>query len=226
MTRQKDRPGDLTARDALQPARCVDCCSQVRGRSRAGTVPAPYMSDDRAGAHECAFTKIWRAPRERLELVKKINELRHVGASKELRKLPCRCTTRATPVASSLWCFLSRHRDWDQLGSSRRRRRRSVCVCLDWGDRHAHRNLHAAAAAPDVVSDTALDIQSAVDTAALDAARKRPPPPRKMPFPEAPPPPLPAPPVTGNSEPVTGHAVGEGGGGAAADGPTSGHALG
>ena len=78
-----------------------------------------------------------------------------------------------------------------------------------------------------IVSDTlALDIQSAVDTAALDAARKRPPPPRKMPFPEAPPPPLPALPVTGNSEPVTGHAVGEGGGGAAADGPTSGHALG
>ena len=78
-----------------------------------------------------------------------------------------------------------------------------------------------------IVSDTlALDIQSAVDTAALDAARKRPPPPRKMPFPEVP---LPAPPVTGNNNGRsgdTGHAVGEGGGGAAADGPTSGHALG
>ena len=81
-----------------------------------------------------------------------------------------------------------------------------------------------------IVSDTlALDIQSAVDTAALDAARKRPPPPRKMPFPEVPPPPLPAPPVTGNNNGRSGeagHAVGEGGGGAAADGPTSGHALG
>ena len=76
-----------------------------------------------------------------------------------------------------------------------------------------------------IVSDTlALDIQSAVDTAALDAARKRPPP-RTMPFPEVP---LPAPPVTGNNgrSGDAGHAVGEGGA-TPGDAPTSSnHALG
>ena len=185
-------------------------------------------------AYEVPYDKDLRwTSRERLELVKKINELRQcVGASERIAQTPVPLHyARHASRFLSLWCFLLPLALVDQLGLFTA----PATAFIVWG-LFGLREIGTLIENPftrslqlQIVSDTlALDIQSAVDTAALDAARKRPPPPRKMPFPEAPPPPLPAPPVTGNNgrSGDAGHAVGEGGGAAAADGPTSGHALG
>ena len=153
-------------------------------------------------AYEVPYDKDLRwTSRERLELVKKINELRQcVGASERIAQTPVPLHyARHASRFLSLWCFLLPLALVDQLGLFTA----PATAFIVWG-LFGLREIGTLIENPftrslqlQIVSDTlALDIQSAVDTAALDAARKRPPPPRKMPFPEAPPPPLPAPPVT------------------------------
>ena len=182
-------------------------------------------------AYEVPYDKDLRwTSRERLELVKKINELRQcVGASERIAQTPVPLHyARHASRFLSLWCFLLPLALVDQLGLFTA----PATAFIVWG-LFGLREIGTLIENPftrslqlQIVSDTlALDIQSAVDTAALDAARKRPPP-RTMPFPEVP---LPAPPVTGNNNGRSGdagHAVGEGGA-TPGDAPTSSnHALG
>jgi putative membrane protein len=234
VTRQKDRPVTVyeletyynpLALRRLLPAKSVAALARER------CPPLGICRMIAQEAYEVPYDKDLRwTSRERLELVKKINELRQcVGASERIAQTPVPLHyARHASRFLSLWCFLLPLALVDQLGLFTA----PATAFIVWG-LFGLREIGTLIENPftrslqlQIVSDTlALDIQSAVDTAALDAARKRPPP-RKMPFPEAPPPPLPAPPVTGNSEPVTGHAVGEGGA-APGDSPTSSnHALG
>lgn len=196
VTRQKDRPVTVyeletyynpLALRRLLPAKAIAALARER---------CPPLGICRMIAQEVydvPYDKDLRwTSRERLELVKKINELRQcVGASERIAQTPVPLHyARHASRFLSLWCFLLPLALVDQLGLFTA----PATAFIVWGlfglreigtliENPFSRSLQLQ-----IVSDTlALDIQSAVDTGALDTAsrNRRPKAPRTAPFPEA-----------------------------------------